>query len=224
MKPHIHITSAEFGKLNNKDYIIVPPQINDDFNITTKFYHDGNFASRENAMHPRLKGKIPKMLEWMNADADYYVWMDEPFDIVSKNFGGILLDALGDKQMALFPHPWNKTIMQETYSIIDELKKGSPYHIPRYTGEPMETQMRMYREDPNFIDDKLFAMGFFIFRKDVVENRDYNLFTDWFFHNCLYTLQDQISFPYLLYKHGVTYNTITSGEILNNDFAKYTYK
>jgi hypothetical protein len=49
-------------------------------------YNDNNTISRGNSLHTRTKGKIPKMLDWVENDADYYIWFDSSFTITSSNF------------------------------------------------------------------------------------------------------------------------------------------
>ena len=61
----IRLTSCNFGDtqslvINNQDEI-------DRLNIDVKIYNDLNTPSRLLSMHPRLKGKIPKMLEWLSS-------------------------------------------------------------------------------------------------------------------------------------------------------------
>ena len=69
---HMHFVSAHFGGK--------PPWIHQirskAVETSTAYYTDKNTPSRHNTMTPRLKAKIPKMLEWQFIDADWYVWMD----------------------------------------------------------------------------------------------------------------------------------------------------
>ena len=69
----IHIVTADFGNPNASDIVEMVSQ-NTEYSVSTMAYTDINFGhSRELALHPRLKGKIPKMLEWMKVDADFYI-------------------------------------------------------------------------------------------------------------------------------------------------------
>ena len=82
----VHIVTADFGNPTALGIMDMIPQ-NTEHVISTIAYTDANFGhSRELALHPRLKGKIPKMLEWMKVDADFYIWMDSNFKITSPLF------------------------------------------------------------------------------------------------------------------------------------------
>lgn len=216
----IHISTALFG--SSKELIkSIPPQINDDYEIKIQVYTDSNTHSRSNSLHPRTKGKIPKMLEWMSYEADYYIWMDAPFNLTSNNIGVLVESYLKESDICLFNHPWSNSVSNEVNEVINGVNSKHPYLHSRYEGEPILEQYESYISDSNYNDDKLFSLGFFIYKKTLVENKDYNLMTDWFFHNCYWSIEDQISFPYLLNKHKTKYTTFTSGDIYINEFATY---
>ena len=218
----LHITTADFGKENPISKITLPEQINNVHEITTSCYNDLNTNnSRRNSLHVRTKSKIPKMLEWMKVSADYYIWMDSNFEIISNNFADSIIKYIGENLICLYNHPWNKTIQQELESIEKQIEKQNVYHISRYCGEPLREQVNSYLSDNTFIDDSLFSLGFFIYSRKIVENTNYNILTDWFFHSCYWSIQDQLSFPYLLKKHKVKFSTFNEGNIYSNQFVKY---
>lgn len=218
----IHISTARFGEDGTNFNLIstIPNQINNKYDITISAYTNSNTLSRANSLHPRTKGKIPKMLEWMNVDADYYVWIDEPFKIKSNNFGDEMLDNLGDNDICLYNHVARNTIYGEMRFVVDNMKDGNTYLLERYKGEPMEEQVNSYLSDINFTDNTLFNCGFFVYRKELIKNRDYNLMTDWFFHNCYWSIEDQLSLPYLFYKHNIKYSIFKDGNVYNNKYIK----
>jgi len=221
MKKRIHISTAKFGGEELKKSI--PEQINDNYEIELISYHDNNTKSRSNSLHPRTKGKIPKMLEWLDFDADYYIWMDAPMNFITNDIGNLVEKSIEDFDICLFKHPLNSSIKKELYSVENEIGNGNQYHISRYEGEYMQEQVNSYLEDPSFIDDNLFACGFFIYSRKLIENRNYNLMTDWFFHNCYWSIQDQLSLPYLLHKHNTKWKTFQIGDVYNNQFTKYQW-
>lgn len=91
--------------------------------------------------------------------------------------------------------------------VLNEINNGNIYFKQRYEGENIEEQVKEYLKDKTFIDNKLFAVGLFAYKKNLVKDKNYNLMTDWFFHSCYWSIQDQISLPYLLHKHNVKYTT-----------------
>lgn len=218
MKKKIRIVSADFNNSNPKNELYIPKQDSSNFNIETFIYTDQNYFSRNNSLHPRLKGKIPKMLDWMMYDADYYIWVDSYYDICSSNIEE-LVSYVENYPICLNKHYLRSSITDEVAFIINEIGRNNSYLINRYEGEPLKQQLDEYLKDTSFIDNKLYALGFFIYRKDFVEN--YSIMKDWFFHNCYWSIQDQISFPYLLHKYNIVPNVFDFEGIYNNPYAKY---
>ena len=73
------------------------------YKVTTAYYTDKNTASRHNSMTPRLKAKIPKMLEWQVVNADWYVWMDSSIRLKDIDLEAILKCA-GNNPLCFFRH------------------------------------------------------------------------------------------------------------------------
>lgn len=224
----VHIVTADFGNPNASEVIEMVSQ-NTEYSVSTMAYTDINFRhSRELALHPRLKGKIPKMLEWMNVDADFYIWMDSNFKITSPLFIDEMIKAIGDYDICLHPHDHRSSVLEEgtfvhSHIISNENEFTHNYLNDRYKGEPIIEQVNSYMTDTSFKDLSLFSLGFFIFNKRIIENKNYNVMTDWFFHNCYWTVQDQLSFPYLLHKHNINYTTFAYN-VYNNPYAQYIFK
>jgi hypothetical protein len=220
MKPKIRIISADFGTSNpiNKN---IPEQSNTDFEFEYFVYTDDNYYSRLNSLHPRLKGKIPKMLDWMENSADFYVWMDSYYTINTDNFSEIV-KYVQNQEICFGKHKDRNSITSETDFILKGMKNGrEQYLVSRYEGEPIGKQLENYLKDETFVDNNLFSLGFFVYSKSLVKNRQHNLMTDWFLHNCYWSIQDQISLPYLLHKHKINYNIFNFEPIGKNPFAKY---
>jgi hypothetical protein len=219
MKTKIRIVSADFGdqlKRTNE----IPTQQNNEFELEYFIYNDGNFFSRKNALHPRLKGKIPKMLDWMSNDSDYYVWMDSYYRITSNNFFEII-KYVEDYEICLGRHKQRSSIKDESNFILTEIHNNNDYLKSRYEGEPIKEQVEYYLSDNSFQDNNLFSLGFFIYKKSLVSDKNFNLMVDWFLHNSCWSVQDQISLPYLLYKNNTKYNVFDFDVIYNNPYAKY---
>lgn len=202
--PKVLVLSAKMGSQYQNKMV---PQIGVDAKHIC--LNDDNFPTRIKSMHPRLVAKIPKMLGWeLFSDYNYYVWVDGSFDIVNPNMIFSFLTLIQDKDLLLYSHPHRHSIREEVEFCIGSMKIGNEYLLERYEHEDIETQWNSYRFDDNFIDDKLFAAGVFMYSKRLVENPNYNMMKEWFYHNCLYSVQDQLSLPYVLWKFGVNYNMI----------------
>ena len=220
----VRLISASFGAGSNKELVVNTPLRFEDYTIDLVRYNDDNTDSRINSMHPRLKGKIPKMMEWYDyPDYDYYIWIDSRF-IILDGFFDVMFSSVQfeDATIALFNHNKRSSINSELEYMNKRMYEGSNYLIGRYNGERMSEQVDMYLKDEAFIDNNLFAGGCFIYTKKLVEDRNYNMMTDWFMHNCLFSIQDQLSLPYLLHKHNINYHVLPY-DIMNNYILRYDY-
>ena len=131
------ITSANTNNLNSN---ICVPQIG--FDIDFMCYNKTNFSSRENSLHPRTLGKIPKMLAWeLHNNYDYYIWIDYPFNFNNSNSVQWFIDMMKNNDAAFFKHPHRNTVKSELDFCIQNMKLGNQYLIQRYNGERMEEQV-----------------------------------------------------------------------------------
>lgn len=193
----VHFVSAHFGgptpwlqTINSRDH-----------DITVAYYNDTNTPSRHLSMHPRLKAKIHKMLEWRFVESDWYVWMDSSVRLIASDPAASIISAAKDAPLCLFRASTRKSIREECYALRRSLSANHPYVTQRYRGEPILEQLINYYGDPAFSDENLFGMTFFAYHRSVAP-----LLQDWFLENAIWTIQDQISFPYVLQKSGVKYS------------------
>lgn len=183
-------------------------------------YTDLNFPGRSKALHPRMKGKIPKMVQSEYVDADYYIWADSSFTIHSPNFVQWLINSLSGNEIAFFKHPERSSIKEELNFMQELMANNNQYLLTRYTGEPMAEQVDCYLSDTTFKDNVLISAGMFIYTKEFLIKYP-TFMRDWLLENVLWSVQDQLSLPYMLHKHNVAY-TLIDGNILNNNYCKYT--
>lgn len=197
------ITSANTGSIYSNTCVK-----QDGFDVDFICYTNLNFPTRHNSLHPRTLGKIPKMLAWeLKPDYDYYIWIDSAFNITRSDSVQWFVEQLKDNEAAFFNHLQRKTVQQELEFCISNMKDGNKYLLERYSGERMEEQVNAYLNN-GFTDDTLIAAGAFIYSSDLVINKYYNVMKEWFYHNCIYSVQDQLSLPYLLQKFMVKYSLI----------------
>ena len=228
MRPRVLITSASFGS-PLPDNII--QQESNTLEITINRISDNSAklttngltesvaqADRINAMHPRLRAKMPKMLQWSDFPGyDYYIWVDSKLRMDNPKAAESLVKACSDKDACFFRHSARNSIRLELEHVIDHLNNGSQYIIDRYAGEDMAGQVSSYLADSNFVDHSLFECGAFVYSSRVVQNPNLNLFKEWFYHNCIWSVQDQLSLPYLLQKFEVKYG-ILEGTVYKNNY------
>ena len=210
----MHFVSAHFGGPVPWDFHVT----SDTVEVSTAYYTDSNTPSRHLAMHPRLKSKIPKMMEWRNIDSDWYVWIDSSLKL-KNNFLDLpaqILKVAGDNPLVLFRHTAGTSIREEAQRVLISMKNNHEYLIKRYTGEPIQEQVTYYYGDPNFQDNQLFATGFFAYHRSATP-----MLQEWFNHTIMWSLQCQISFPYVLQKSGLKYSIFEG--VINGDNPYVTW-
>jgi hypothetical protein len=217
----IRLITAAYGS-DHKPLKVKAPIEYKDYIVDQVYYNDNNSASRANSLHPRTKGKIPKMMEWYDHPGyDYYLWVDSKFTLW-EGFLENMLEYEKDSEADLFffNHPERSSTKAEMDFMAEKMKNGDTYLLSRYEGEIMEEKVNQYLADQTFIDNKLFYCGLFMYTSRLVENRDFNFMVDWFLHSVMYHTQDQLWFPYLLHKHRVKYRVYTK-HMLQNNFMWY---
>ena len=160
------------------------------------------------------------MLAWeLYPNYDYYIWIDVRFNMTRPDAVQWFIDQLGNNSAAFFKHSERNSIESELITVEDRMLSGDSYLITRYDGEPMRKQVESYLSDTTFIDNILIEAGAFIYSRDIVENKKHNIMKEWFYHNCIWSVQDQLSLPYLLHKFNVNY-TIISESIYECKYLK----
>lgn len=212
---HIHFVSAHYGGQPPWRLAISHPS----HRVTAAYYDDSNTPARHLALHPRMKAKIPKMLEWQRIEADWYVWLDSSIHIKSNSICDWILNTANGKPLCLFKHSYANSIAQEARRVRDNLAREVPYIKQRYAGEPIAEQVTHYYGDPDFKDDKLFGLTMFAYTRDAGA-----LMKEWFHHNVIWTLQDQLSFPYVLQKSGLEYSLFDSLITEPNPYFEWNWK
>ena len=217
----IRLVTAAFGE-DQKELKVRAPIAYKDYIVDQVFYNNSNTKSRENSLHPRTKGKLPKMMEWLEHPGyDYYIWVDSKFTLLDGFLENMMeFENDPDVDLCLFNHPERSSIKDELNFMLKNMSKGDSYLLSRYVGEKMKEQVDLYLSDENYIDDKLLYCGLFMYTSRLVANSNYNIMTDWLLNNVMYSVQDQLSFPYLLTKHKINYK-IYSSNMNNNSFMMY---
>jgi hypothetical protein len=197
-KVKIALVSADLGSLrNNLTSSYVRQDIPANWSLDIHFFDDTNFAHRS-SLSPRMQAKIPKFLGYELAPGyDFYIWLDSAFVLSDRGAVAWFVKSCENFDMVVFRHPSRSSISEELNFILDGMKSGDSYLIDRYQDEPIEEQVKTYLADADFTDDSLYACGAFIYRKELFEQSSHNVLPLWFYHNARYTIQDQLSLPYL---------------------------
>ena len=224
VKTRIAVISANLGGIDDGVNIVHPTQTLDE-GYELEFFHltDKNFSPRHKALHPRLQSKIPKMLGYeLCLGFDYYIWMDGNFSLVNENSVMELVKSCDKFDACFFAHPCHGTIRDEFDFVLNNLEHDQ-YLKNRYHNEFIQEQKLLYSKLPGFSDQMVFALGCFIYNKSLIEKQEFNIFQQWFYHNVRYSVQDQLSFTYVLLKNKDTYNMgIIEGNIIGiNKYVLY---
>ena len=210
------VTTASFGSGLYSRWV---DQKSDKYEIVFNRIDDQIESPRQKAMLPRLRGKIPKMIVWEDhPDYNYYIWMDAGFSISDESAIERMVDACIDTDACFFKHSGRSSVKQELDHVISLIATDNQYLIDRYDGERMKEQVEHYSKNVHWIDNVLFECGTFIYSKNVIANRQYNLMKEWFYHNCIWSVQDQLSLPYLLHKFGTRYKLL-EGNVYSNQYT-----
>ena len=210
------VTTASFGGKLHSEWV---DQISNRYEIVFNRIDDDVESPRIKAMSPRLRGKIPKMIVWEDHPGyDYYIWMDAGFSISNSSAIERMVDECIDADACFFAHSKRRSVKQELDFVISLMASGNQYLLDRYEGERMQEQVESYFKDPTWVDDVLFECGTFIYSNRIITNRQHNVMKEWFYHNCIWSVQDQLSLPYLLHKFGIRYKLL-EGNVYSN---KYT--
>jgi hypothetical protein len=137
----------------------------------------------------RLAAKIPKFRPDLFTQSTSSVWMDASLN----NDSGWLYEAsrkaLDASDFCLFRHP-------DRDSVADEVLVSKS--MPKYLKFPLEEQLSSYLQQ-GFLDNVgLFACGV-LARRHTAEIQHFG--NAWLAENLRWSIQDQVSFPFLVWKH-----------------------
>jgi hypothetical protein len=145
------------------------------------------------------------------------VWADGAFQL-QPGFVEWMIGHLGDADAAFFSHPDRTNIIDEMEFVYKGLA-DVPYLKVRYTGEPMREQVQAYVQDGLKVKNApLISAGLFIRRNSDKVNR---AFDHWYIENTKWSIQDQLSLPYIIWKHSLRVNHIPGNLLLKGPFHSY---
>lgn len=143
-------------------------------------------------LSPRMAAKLPKLQPFDFVDADIVVWLDGSFQIVDTRFKEFCLDSLQDKDFVTWRHPDR----HERNCLYAEAEYCG--HWPKYSSYAISEQVQHYRGQGMPEGFGLWACGTIVWRNTPAAKEFGRL---WLMENIRWSIQDQISFPYLIWKH-----------------------
>jgi hypothetical protein len=170
-------------------------------------------------MHPRLAAKRPKCLPWeyVGEDRDTIVWMDGSCYFRDAGALGQLVDYASwypPCTIFQFDHPYRDCLY-------DEATFSAP--LPKYHGYPVMEQAAHYRSlgcPPRF---GLWCTGLIVYRRgtDGEWRRDFG--EAWLDHQLEWTIQDQVSEPFLAWHLGQRPVSLPGGLYVNRFVEWYPH-
>jgi hypothetical protein len=153
---------------------------------------------------PRLAAKRPKMLPWLFTDCDAAVWLDASFEILSPRFSWWAREHLKHDDFVVWPHPEGRHDFADEAAVCMDWPKYADYNIRGQVRHYVDIGMpRMWG---------LFAAGTvgYVFTPQVKR-----LASRWYDENLKWSVQDQVSLPYLLWDSGLPFGTWQGNEYDN---------
>lgn len=211
---HISANTNSYHKNYNRKHVAQQTTMGIEYKRI--FLTDKNFPNRENALNPRLQAKMPRMLGFdMYPGYDYYFWSDSNITLNRSDAIMSFYNLCRDKEMVVFKHPHRSFLYEEFKFMSDNV--GIPF-LEKYKGEFIKEQYERYKSElKNFRGVPLYASGCFMY-KNTEKTR--MLMKEWYFQNCRYSTQCQLSLPYVVQKYNPAIVELTDN-ILDNDYLKY---
>ena len=139
---------------------------------------------------------------------DYFIWIDGSI-ILQKDFINNILSLINNNKLINFKH-------SQRNNIKDELNIS--LKLPKYNNQKLKYQYDEYIKQQFPDNVGLYENGIIIRKNDSKIN---NLFNDWWIEILKYSFQDQISYPYVLWKNNILPDYVINENIYNN--KKYSY-
>jgi hypothetical protein len=153
---------------------------------------------------PRLASKKPKMMPWLYTDCDAAVWIDASFEITGKDLYKFARHHLDRDDFICWAHPEGRICLTQEAEVCQDWEK--------YEAQNIRGQVKSYLNRGMPKDWGLFAAGMLGYRFTPEVKRFGNL---WYKENLTWSIQDQISLPYLLWTTGKPFGIWQANEYSN---------
>lgn len=149
---------------------------------------------------------------------DFAIWIDGSFEIKRPDFVEWVLSFIKESGWAVFRHNQTSCIYDEA----DAMAKVIKYH-----GSPINEQAAYYKEQGYPAQNGLYFCG--LIARDMSRGVWKSVCSAWWSENDRWTLRDQISLPYVLWKEKATIDIIEGNLFkqpyfsVDNDHRKHEY-
>lgn len=167
-------------------------------------------------LHPRVAAKVPKCRPDWFTDTDASVWIDGSFRVNDARFAHLARTMLADHELVVCEHP--ESVPGPTWTARNCLYEEATFSAsrPKYVDQPVVEQAEDYVSRGMPKGWGLWALGI-IGRQHTQVNRELGL--EWLLEIERWTVQDQVSLPFLLWQRGLR-PAVWPFHQLDNDFLE----
>jgi hypothetical protein len=140
-------------------------------------------------LHPRLAAKTAKCAPWRYVDADASVWIDGAYSVASPQFRDAVDEHLAQAPFVVWEHPEDRDCLYAEAVFCRDW--------PKYRDWPIRAQTDHYRATGMPEHYGLWACGT-VARRHTAEQRE--LGEAWLTEQHRWSIQDQVSLPFLLWQ------------------------
>jgi hypothetical protein len=153
---------------------------------------------------PRLASKRPKMMPWLFTDCDAAVWIDASFEVTSGELRAWAEAHLQQDDFVVWQHPEGRVDIRDEVEVC--------WFFPKYESSPLREQLAAYVAEGMPEHWGLFACGMigWVFTDEAMA-----LGERWYAENVKWSLQDQVSLPFLLWDSGKRFGLWQANEYDN---------
>lgn len=159
--------------------------------------------------HPRLAAKRPKMVPWMYTDCSHSVWIDGAFEVRDGKFSQFVREHLTRHDLVVWQHPENRNCLYQEADYCQDW--------PKYNRDPIRQQTAAYRAAGMPEHFGLYAAGTVGMRHTANVKK---FGWAWLDECNRWSIQDQISLPFLLWQQQKTFGAWDAHEF-HNDMLTY---
>jgi len=206
----VSVVSSCFGNFDSlkqpPDQILEPEwvMVTDSDSVPSKWLH-----VRECRDHvpPRFAAKHAKALPFDYVDTEFAIWLDTGATIKSPSFVQDALYVLGDADVAMWKHPDRNNIRDEAQT---------SHSMNKYEHQDVRGQAAHY--SALGLPDSLWATGCIVWRNT---QQNANAGRMWLAEMLRWSVQDQLSWPYVAWRLGLKINPLSSS-LWSNPHIQWT--
>lgn len=200
---------SDFWKICDTPYHIINTKNNEEYLKFKNYYNNIKDQKIYNMMSAKYYKSQMHQIDILQ-NYDYYIWVDGSMFLRDNFIINILKLIDQDYNLINFKHSVRNNIRDETNVSIN---------MNKYKHQNILYQYNSYIEDKFPDNVGLFEKTIFIRKNNEIMNDLFNL---WWLNNLEYSYQDQISYPYVLWKKNIKPDYIINENVFNNKNYSYT--